>query len=131
MKKIIIGLVVLILVLVGCIKYVDVVRNVTINHTIIINNTIIEKCNTTFNDKWDISESRELELIRRIRVCENQREECVFDMECHDDLEDTEEDLDDCEDDLDDIEEELDESIEDLGDCKEEICEDYNATEWC
>ncbi len=87
----------LVLLTVGCVRYVDVERNITINHTITINNTIIEKCNTTFNDKWDISKSRELELIRRIRFCEDQRDEYWSDEDCRYDLNETTHDLDYCE----------------------------------
>ncbi len=133
MKKIIIGLVVLSLLLVGCVRYVDVERNVTIEKIVYRNITTIvkEECNATFNQTWDLSKSKEIEFIRRIRFLEKALDNCVFDEDCQDDLEDTEDDLDDCEDDLDDTEEELDEAIEDLDDCEETLCEDYNVSGVC
>ena len=133
MKKIIIGLVVLSLVLIGCTRYVEVEKNVTIEKIVYQNITTIvkEECNATFNQTWDLSKSKEIEFIRRIRFLEKGLDSCVFDEDCEDELDDTIDDFEDCEDDLDDTEEELDDVIEDLEDCKEEICEDYNATEWC
>ncbi len=110
MKEIIIGLVVLSLVLVGCVRYVDVEKNVTIEKIIYQNVTTIvkEECNTTFNDQWDISKSRELELIRRLRFLENNQNLFWNDSECHDELNNT---------------------IVDLDYCEEEMCE-WNSS-WC
>ena len=117
----------------GCTRYVEVEKNITIEKIVYKNITTVvkEKCNVTFNDQWDISKSRELDLIRRIRFLENELDGCIFDEDYQDDLEDTEEDLDDCEDDLDDTEEELDDVSDDLGDCKKELCDEYNASGWC
>ena len=117
----------------GCTRYVEVEKNITIEKIVYqnITTTVKEECNATFNQTWDLSKSREIEFIRRIRFIENELDGCIFDEDCQDDLEDTEEDLDDCEDDIDDTEEELDDMIKDLDDCKEELCEDYNATGWC
>ena len=85
----------------GCTRYVEVEKNITIEKIVYHNITTIvkEKCNATFNQTWDLSKSRELDLIRRTRFLENELDDCIFNEEYQDDLEDTEEDLDDCEDD--------------------------------
>ena len=117
----------------GCTRYVEVEKNVTIEKIVYQNITTIvkEECNATFNQTWDLSKSKEIEFIRRIRFLEKGLDSCVFNEDCEGKLDDAIDDFEDCEDDLDDTEEELDYAIEDLEDCKEEICEDYNATEWC
>ena len=84
---------ILTILIVGCTRYIEVEKNITIEKIVYRNVTTVvkEECNTTFNDKWDISQSRELELIRRIRFLEKGQEECVFDTECIDELDDCEE----------------------------------------
>lgn len=106
--KIIILMVVLLTV--GCTKYVEIEKNVTIEKIVYRNVTTIvkEECNTTFNDQWDISKSRELELIRRIRFCENQRDKYWSDEDCSYDLNKT---------------------TFELNFCEKELCE-WNSS-WC
>ena len=143
MNKIIIVLI--FIVLVGCTRYVEVEKNVTIEKIVYRNITTVvkEECNTTFTDVWDISKSRELELIRRIKFLESKQDDCLNDVYCEGDLEDCEDNLDDtedelegCEDTLDDVEDELedyedtlDDTEDELEDCEEEIC-DLNSS-WC
>ena len=87
---------------IGCTKYIEVEKNITIEKIIYRNITTIvkEECNTTFNETWDISKSRELELIRRIRFLESQQDQYWNDTECHYDLNKTTYDLDYCEEEL-------------------------------
>ncbi len=131
MKKIILVLIFAVFIL-GCTRYVEVEKNITIEKIVYQNiTTVVNECNNTFNTTFDLSKSKEIEFIRRIRFLESRHDDCVFDEDCQDDLDDTEDDLDDCEDDLEDTEEELDEAIEDIDDCEETLCEDYNVSGVC
>ncbi len=107
--KNIITILILTVLIVGCTRYVEVEKNITIEKIVYQNITTIvkEKCNNTFTDVYDISKSRELDLIRRIRFLESRQDDCFEDIDCEEELEDCEEDLDDIEDELIDCEDEL------------------------
>ncbi len=124
MRKIIVLMV--LIVLVGCSKPIEC-HNITINNTTetikYINNTIIKEVNITCN-----KESRELELIRRLKFLEKQQDESINETECliHNA---TEERLQNCRDKTDMYERDIDELDEEIEDCEEEICK-WNST-WC
>ena len=121
--------------LIGCSKPVEIeCQNITINNTVeiikYINNTIIKEVNITCQ-KYDYggTTSKEIELIRRIKLLENSQDEWIInETECmpHNV---TEEDLRDCEDDLDISEDDIDDLEDDLEDCEDELC-DINSS-WC
>ena len=125
MRKLIFLIVLLVLiVLIGCNKQIEPeCKNITktIETIKYINNTIIEKVNITCN-----KESRELELIRRLKFLENQQDKTINDTECiiHNA---TEEKLQNCRNKNDMYKRDIDELDEEIEDCEEELCE-WNST---
>ena len=119
MKKVIMVLIFAVFI-VGCTRIVEVDRNITIEKIVYQNVTTIvkEECNTTFNDVFDISQSREIELIRRIRFLENEQDDCILQE-------------DKCEENCTEFKEDLEMVERDLDDCEEELCEEYNDSGWC
>ena len=102
MSKIIMVLICAVFIL-GCTtRIIEIEKNITVEKIVYQNITTVikEECNTTFNDKWDISKSRELDLIRRIRFLEGQQSKYWNHTECNYDLNKTTQDLDDCEEEL-------------------------------
>jgi len=77
------SLFILIILLSGCTEYVEVERNITINHTVVVNNTIIKEvvkiktitgpCNVTCPGcEYDNSREYILRLIKEAKQCEKQ-----------------------------------------------------------
>ena len=110
------------LLLIGCSKQTEIqCQNITINNTInntieiVLNNTIIKEINKTCPET-----SKEIELIRRIKLLEKNQEHYFNDTEC-----------DDVRDELRDSKKEWNFTQRDLDDCEQKLCEDYNDTSWC
>ncbi len=112
--------------LIGCSKQIEPeCQNITntIETIKYINNTIIKEENITCD-----KESRELELIRRLKFCENQRDKTMNDTECiiHNA---TEEKLQNCRNKIDMYERDIEELDDELEDCEDLLC-GYNSS-WC
>ncbi len=98
------------------------------NKTITINNTIEKIVKEPYNITCD-KESRELELIRRIKFLEGQQDKWIInETECMPHNK-TEEDLENCENKSDMYERDIEELEDELEDCEEEVCK-WNSS-WC
>ena len=111
-------LLVVVIINVGCTRTEYINNTVTINNTITINKTIKIPCNLTF------SKEREMELIRRLKFCENQQDKLIMDeTECDNNTKANYEGK------IDMYKRDIEELEDELENCEEGFCE-YNES-WC